>query len=245
MVAWTLRAFDSLDSTNEEVRRQAEAGAAEGLAVLAKRQTAGRGRRGRPWESPAGNLYLSLLLRPPGPPALAATLSFLSAVAVIETLELAEASIGPRLSAKWPNDVLAGGAKVAGILLESRTDADGGLAWVTVGIGVNLLHYPPDTPYQATALAAHGVAVAPEDFAPWLLARFGFWYDRWVAEGFGPVREAWLQRAQGLGQPVVVRLPDGDLHGRFAALDAGGALLLELPDGRLHTVTAGDVFPAG
>src|SRR3546814_8993217 len=115
---------------------------------------------------------------------------------------------------------------------------------VIVGIGVNLAHFPPDTPYAATALAAHGVTAAPEDFAGWLLARLGYWYGRWQGEGFAPVREAWLGRAQGIGQAVVVRLPDGDLQGRFVALDETGALLRELPDGSRQAITAGDVFPA-
>lgn len=239
---WDLRVFETLDSTNEEIRRQAEAGAAEGLAVMARRQTAGRGRRGRSWESPPGNLFLSLLLRPRVSPAQAATLSFLTCVALAEAVDLA--APGLAIACKWPNDLLVNGAKVAGILLESRTTPDAALAWVTVGIGVNLQHYPADTPYAATALDAHGVTVTPDDFAPWLLARYGYWYGRWQAEGFAPVRAAWLARAQGLGQPVIVRLPDAELHGRFAALDDSGALLLELPDGRVQTVTAGDVFPA-
>ena len=248
MVAWRLQAFDSLDSTNEEIRRQAETGAAEGLAVLARAQTAGRGRRGRAWESPPGNLFLSLLLRPKATPAEAATLSFLTAVALLEALDLAGPSA--KLTCKWPNDVLVNGAKIAGILLESRTGSDGALGWVTVGIGVNLAWHPPlgqlaGTPYPVTSLAAHGVTTAPEEFTNWLLARYGYWYGRWQAEGFAPVRAAWLARAQGLGQPVIVRLPDSELHGVFVALDDSGALLLELPDGRRQTVTAGDVFPAG
>ncbi|WP_341702516.1 biotin--[acetyl-CoA-carboxylase] ligase [Ferrovibrio sp.] len=244
MTAWSLQAFDSLDSTSEEVRRRAEAGAPEGLAVLARRQTAGRGRRGRSWDSPEGNLFLSLLLRPRVTPAEAARLSFLVAVAVTEALDLAAPALRGQVTCKWPNDVLVAGAKIAGILLESRTAPDGGLDWVIVGIGVNLAHFPPDTPYAATALSAHGVAVLPEDFAGWLLARLGYWLGRWRSEGFAPVREAWLARAQGIGREVVVRLPDSELRGRFAALDESGALLLELPDGSRQAVTAGDVFPA-
>lgn len=239
---WDLRAFDTLDSTNEEVRRQAEAGAGEGLAVLAREQTAGRGRRGRAWESPPGNLFLSLLLRPRATPAQAATLSFLTCVALADAVDLAMP--GLPLATKWPNDLLISGAKVAGILLESRTSPEAALDWVVVGIGVNLKHHPEGTPYPVTDLGLHGVDATPEVFAGWLLARYGYWYDRWQTEGFAPVRAAWLARAQGLGKPVIVRLLDAELHGRFAALDDSGALLLELPDGRMQTVTAGDVFPA-
>lgn len=249
MTAWTLRAFDSLDSTNEEIRRQAEAGAAEGLAVLAKQQTAGRGRRGRAWESPPGNMFLSLLLRPKATPAEAATLSFLTAVALLDAIDLAGPVQGTVLTCKWPNDVLVNGAKVAGILLESRTVPDGSLGWVAVGIGTNLAWHPPQeqlaTPYPVTDLSRHGITTTPEEFAEWLLARYGYWYGRWQVEGFAPVRAAWLARAQGLGKPVIVRLPDNELRGTFVALDDSGALLLELPDGRRQTVTAGDVFPAG
>ncbi|WP_298728304.1 biotin--[acetyl-CoA-carboxylase] ligase [uncultured Ferrovibrio sp.] len=245
MTAWTLRAFDVLDSTNEEIRRQAEAGAAEGLAVLARRQTAGRGRRGRAWDSPEGNLFLSLLLRPRVSAAEAAKLSFLTAVALAETLELAAPDLASRIACKWPNDVLVNGAKIAGILLESRTGADAGLEWVVIGIGVNLAHHPAGTPYPVTDLSSQGTSVEPPVFAEWLLARFAYWHNRWQAEGFAPVRSAWLARAQGLGQPVVVRLPGGELHGCFAALDESGALLLDLPDGRRQAITAGDVFPVG
>lgn len=242
---WDLRTFAVLDSTNEEARRLAETGAPEGVAVLARSQTAGRGRRGRSWESPEGNLFLSLLLRPAVSPAEAAKLSFLAAVALNETIELAAPALAGRITCKWPNDVLVDGAKISGVLLESRTRPDGMLDWVIVGIGANLAHRPLNTLYPATALADHDAIQEPVPFAEWLLARFGYWYDRWKAEGFAPLREVWLKRAQGLGQPVVVRLPDGELHGRFATLDESGALLLELPDGRRQAVTAGDVFPAG
>jgi BirA family biotin operon repressor/biotin-[acetyl-CoA-carboxylase] ligase len=239
---WDLRAFDTVDSTNEEIRRQAEAGAAEGLAVMAAKQTAGRGRRGRAWESPPGNLFLSLLLRPAVTPGQAATLSFLTTVAVAEAVALAIP--GADITNKWPNDLLVGGAKISGILLESHTRPDAALDWVAVGIGVNLASHPDNALYPTTSLRHHGAEVTPADFAGWLLARYGYWYERWLAEGFAPVRAAWLSRAQGLGQPVIVRLPDRELQGRFTALDDSGALLLELPDGRVQTVTAGDVFPA-
>lgn len=241
---WDLRTFDVLDSTNEEARRLAEAGTPEGIAVLAKTQTAGRGRRGRSWESPEGNLFLSLLLRPQVTAAEAAKLSFLAAVALSEAIELAAPALAARIRCKWPNDVLVDGAKISGVLLESRTRPDGALDWVVAGIGANLAHKPLNTLYPATALADHDAVQEPVQFAEWLLARFGYWYDRWKVEGFAPLREAWLKRAQGLGQPIVVRLPDGELHGRFAALDDSGALLLELPDGSRQAVTAGDVFPA-
>lgn len=241
---WRIERFDAIDSTNEEIRRRAEAGAAEGLVVTAASQSQGRGRRGRGWESPIGNLYASVLLRPKCPAQEAATLSFLAPLAVIEALDLAAPHLSAQLACKWPNDVLLGGAKISGILLESRADgAAGGVEHVIVGMGVNLAHHPADTPYPATDLAAQGTRIEPAPFLDWLLARFGYWYGRWQAEGFGPVREAWLGRAYQIGQGVIVRLPDRELTGRFVALDATGGLDLELPDGSRRTISAGDVFP--
>lgn len=248
MPVWRRQVLPSTDSTNEEVRRQAEAGAPEGLVVRADIQLAGRGRRGRPWQSPEGNLYVSLLLRPDRTAAEAATLSFLSALALHEAVEMVAGAsgiiLGQRLRCKWPNDLLLDGAKLSGILLESRTGPTGRLEHVIPGIGVNLTSHPPDMPYAVTSLAAQGLAVLPDDFLGNLLERFGFWYDLWLASGFAPVRAAWLEKAEGVGKPVVVRRSEGDLAGRFVALDDGGALILELPGGRRQAITAGDVFPA-
>jgi BirA family biotin operon repressor/biotin-[acetyl-CoA-carboxylase] ligase len=241
---WRHSSFEAIDSTNEEIRRQAEAGAAEGLVVTAKRQTAGRGRRGRAWDSPDGNLFVSLLLRPQRSAMEAATLSFLVSLAVAEAVELAAPQLATRIACKWPNDVLIDGSKLSGILLESRNGKAGLLEHLIVGIGINLVWHPPDTPYPATDLAAQGVAETPESFLPRLLERFGFWYDRWQGQGFAPVREAWLKRAQGIGKPVVVRLSNEEIQGRFVALDETGALILEFADGARRAITAGDVFPA-
>ncbi len=246
---WRQVALEAVDSTNEEAKRRAEAGEAEGLAITARRQTAGRGRRGRQWESPDGNLFVSMLLRPSRPPMEAATLSFLSCLAMAEAVERVAPHLGPGLACKWPNDLLLNGAKLCGILLESRNKPGndgmgGGIDYLIIGIGVNLVYHPADTPYPATDLAAHGVAVTREEFLAALLERIGDWYDRWSLQGFGPVREAWLKRAQGLGQKIVVRLQASELHGRFKALDDTGALVLETADGATRIVTAGDVFPA-
>lgn len=244
---WRQLGFAEIDSTNEEIRRQAEAGAAEGLVVVARRQTAGRGRRGRAWDSPEGNLFVSLLLRPNRPAPEAATLSFLVSLAVAEAVLDAAPGLAGRVSCKWPNDVLLDGAKLSGILLESRTAQarPGHLDHLIVGIGINLIWHPPDTPYPATHLAAHGLSETPETFLPRLLARFGHWYQAWQQQGFAPVRQAWLGLAQGIGKPVIVRLAQEELHGRFVALDDGGALILEFADGARRAITAGDVFPAG
>ncbi len=242
-----LSAFDCLDSTNDEARRRAEAGAAAGTVVWAGRQLAGRGRRGRSWSSPEGNLYCSLVLRPACPPALAAQLSLVTAVAV------GAAVVGclppervTRL--KWPNDILIDGCKVAGILLETGADAEGRVTWLVVGVGINVRHFPADAGYPATSLLEAGLAgegeveVVLKSF----LDQFGRWYRVWRDVGLEPVRAAWLARAAGLGTPISVRLHQETVSGRFAGLDLDGALLLASGEGgQVVRVTAGDVFFPG
>lgn len=238
-----LRIHDSLDSTNAEAARLAGAGEPGPLWILARTQTAGRGRRGRGWVSPPGNLMATLLLRPQRPPGEAAQLSFLAALAVADLLdpELARGA----LALKWPNDVLVAGRKIAGILLESAAGAEGRLAWLAVGIGVNLAHHPqdPDLAYPATSLpAATGRSLAPEDALTRLAAAFAGRQALWEGQGFAPVRAAWLARAAGLGQPITVRLPGETLSGGFAGLSPDGALLLAEPGGLTRKVAAGEVF---
>jgi BirA family transcriptional regulator, biotin operon repressor / biotin---[acetyl-CoA-carboxylase] ligase len=238
-----LQGFAELDSTNEEAKRQAASGAPAGTLIWAKTQTAGRGRRGRSWVSVPGNLYLSLLLRPERPASTVAQLGFAAALAVGEALlpllpEIAD------LAYKWPNDVLVAGRKISGILLESQAVAEGRVDWLVVGIGVNVASFPAESEHPATSLAAAGAApVAPETLLEAVARAFHFWYERWLAAGFAPLRSAWLARARGLGQPIRVRLPAGESDGRFAGLDEEGALLLDTGAG-LRRITAGDVFPA-
>lgn len=243
--AFRLVALDSIDSTNEEAKRLARAGAADGTLVWARRQTAGKGRRGRAWSSPDGNLYVSAILRRALPPASAAQLSFVTALAVGDTVRAClPAPLEVRL--KWPNDVLAGGRKVAGILLESETAASGLLDWLVVGVGLNVQSAPQEAEHPATALADLGGR--PADPAM-VLVRFAesfrHWLGVWQDAGFAPVRQAWLAQAHGVGAPVRVRLDRESFEGIFADLDAGGALLVDLPDGRRRSVSAGDVFFGG
>jgi len=217
--------FEQLASTNDEAKRQALAGAAEGALIVARRQTAGRGRSGRVWSSPEGNLYLSLLLRPERPPAEAAQLSFVAALAVAEAVEIPT-------QLKWPNDVLAAGRKLSGILLEGF---DGALV---VGVGVNVAAAPEG----ATCLREHGSAASCDDVLEAFCGRFLDWRGRWLAAGFAPVRTAWLARAVGLGRPATARLGRETLEGVFADLDADGALLLDLGAGRRRRIAAGEVY---
>lgn len=236
-----LTAYDTIGSTNDEAKRLARTGAAEGTIVCAKVQTAGRGRRGRAWESPAGNLYCSVLLRPHCPAAVAAQLGFVAAIALAEAIAALAPAI--ELRCKWPNDLLANGGKVSGILLETEMATGEVPEFVVIGSGVNLAAAPRGTPYPATSLAAEGAAeITPANMLAAYVRRFAVWWRRWQDNGFVPVREAWLSRAVGLGAAVQVRLERDTLEGRFVDLGADGALMLDMAEGR-RRVTAGEIFP--
>ena len=244
-VAWpggyALVELDEIDSTNEEARRRAAAGEGRSLWISASRQSAGRGRRGREWQSSPGNLFATLLLRPEKPAGECAQLSFVAALAVSDMLGRYVPHAGFAL--KWPNDVLAEGRKIAGILLESESGADGMVAWLAVGIGVNLAVFPEDTEFPAISLAALGAAPpAPKDALLHLAARFAKWYEVWRTAGFAPVREAWLARASGLGSRIRVRLANEEILGVFQGIDDSGALLLGLTGGGVRAIAAGEVF---
>ncbi|MBI4182631.1 MAG: biotin--[acetyl-CoA-carboxylase] ligase [Proteobacteria bacterium] len=239
-------ALDAVGSTNDEARRLARQGAPAGTVVLARRQTAGRGRRGRSWESPPGNLYASILVVPGMPASRTAEASFAAALAVAETVErFAPPGLG--VECKWPNDVLLGGAKVAGILLEGEgIEERGGTAWfrwLVLGIGVNILHFPALAGYRATSLAAAGGETpAPEAMLAPLLAALERWLHLWREEGFAPIRAAWQGRASGLGGPIEFRTGEATLRGAFVGIDAAGALVLRLADGGERKLSAGEVF---
>jgi BirA family biotin operon repressor/biotin-[acetyl-CoA-carboxylase] ligase len=238
-----LHHFETLGSTNDEAKALARAGAPEGTLVWADEQTAGRGRRGRIWLSPRGNLYLSLVLRPAGVPSRAAQLGFVSALGLGDALS---ALAGPamELRYKWPNDLLVNGKKLAGILLESENAASDRVDFVVAGIGVNIIAAPEDVELPATSLAAEGVAtITPPVLLGGFVRHFEIWAGRWREEGFAAVRAAWLARASGLGEPVRVRLGRGTLLGRFLDLDDDGALVLDGDQGR-RRIAAGEIFPA-
>ncbi|WP_440959722.1 biotin--[acetyl-CoA-carboxylase] ligase [Oceanicaulis sp. LC35] len=237
-----IRYFETLDSTNEEAKRQALAGATGPLWIVARRQSAGRGRRGRPWASDIGNLFTTGLYRLDCDPARAAQLSFAAALAVGD---LCASVIGPEaVTLKWPNDVLVHGHKVSGILLESGQHIRGGL-WLAVGIGVNLANHPADSERPATDLHVHGGDISIENAAERLSQRFDFWLNRWAQDGFTPIRESWLSRVHGLGERCVVRLDHETLEGVFADLGPDGSLRLDLKDGGRRFISAGDVFFPG
>lgn len=236
---------ETVGSTNDEAKGLARGGAAEGAIVWALAQTAGRGRRGRAWASPPGNLYVSLVLRPEGPPDRAAQLGFAAALAVADTLaDLAPGLAG--VACKWPNDVLVAGRKIAGILLESEMGEGSGLAFMVLGVGVNLASAPPESEFPATSLAGEGCPPpAPQAALEAFARHFDLWARRWREDGFAPLRAAWLACAAGLSREIRVRLETAMLHGKFLDLDREGRLVLEMADGLRHHISAGDVFPAG
>jgi BirA family transcriptional regulator, biotin operon repressor / biotin---[acetyl-CoA-carboxylase] ligase len=220
---WTLVALHSVGSTNDEAARLADAGAPEGTVVWSREQTGGRGRRGRVWASPVGNLYTSTILRPLCTASRAAELGFAAALAVADIVPA-----GREVRVKWPNDVLVDGGKIAGILLESAIGQTGQVHHVVAGIGVNVGFAPelPEMRYPGSALGG-SVETALEKLAAALAARL----VEWRREGFETVRAAWLAKAGPLGAEVDVKLGEGLVRGRFAGLDREGALLLETASG--------------
>lgn len=236
-----IEALDEIDSTNAEARRRAEAGERGPLWITARVQTAGRGRRGRTWETGSGNLAATYLIQSVRPPAEAAQISFVAALAVAD---LAAAFVPASLvSLKWPNDPLIAGRKAAGILVESGPHPAGGL-WLAVGCGVNLATPPEAAERPATAFAEHMRSPPPKplDALEVLAEAFERWRDLWERLGFAPISEAWTTRAHGLGQPCTARLPAETISGIAEGLDADGALRLRTASGAVRRITAGDVF---
>lgn len=229
--------LDSVGSTNDEARRLALSGAAADLLVVsADSQTAGRGRRGRNWVSPAGNLHCSTVLAIDSL-ASAAQAGFVAAIAVVDALSrLVPAAT---FTAKWPNDVLVNRRKCCGMLLEPA-----GADWLVLGLGIDVAAAPPPDGllYPASALAEFGYRGDAEEVLIAFCAAFEPWLARWRAEGFAPIRTAWSERARGLGEPVVVRLEGETLTGTFAGLDDEGGLLLDQPAHGIRRILAGDVF---
>jgi len=211
------------------------------LWIVGLRQTAGRGRRGRAWETGEGNLAATLLMTTDKPPAQAAQVSFVAALAVADLLcAYAPARL---VSLKWPNDPLLGGLKVSGVLIESGPRASGGL-WLAVGIGVNLARKPIDAERPTTALATHldRPPPTPAEAIEVLAAAFGRWNDVWDRLGFPAIADAWSARAHGLGEPCVARLGTETVEGVAEGLDSDGALRLRLANGSIRRISAGDVF---
>ncbi len=252
---YRLAGFDTIGSTNSEALAAAAAGDPGGIWFAALQQTAGRGRRGREWHSPHGNLAASLLVVPDASPDTIATLGFVAGVALnaglsailpggmvrigIDGVDGADGR--SRIALKWPNDVLADGAKLAGILLETTKTADGRQA-VIIGIGVNVVAAPEGVPYPATSLRALGVERSAEDVLEalsnaWVDA-FGLWND---GQGVGAVLARWRGSAAGIGAPVAISQDGIIRRGIFETIDSSGRLIIRDDDGARHPITAGDV----
>ena len=219
-------------STNDWLLARAEA-LPDGHWVIADRQTAGRGRRGRVWNDGAGNFMGSVLVKATGQ---VQQLSFVAALALHDALS-ALTGQPARFALKWPNDVLLDGAKCSGILLERVGEA------LVIGMGVNLAHHPDGTERPATSLAAAGLAVpTPAALLDELAAAFSHWRETWAAHDFGPIRAAWTARVAGVGARIVARLGNDSPEGLFTGLADDGALLMQLDDGSMRAIHAGEVF---
>jgi BirA family biotin operon repressor/biotin-[acetyl-CoA-carboxylase] ligase len=237
-----LAAFATLPSTNTHALALARGGEQGPLWVVADRQTGGRGRRGNPWVSPPGNLYATLLLTDPAPPECAAQSSFVSALAVHDAIVGCAPGLREVVKLKWPNDLLCHGRKLAGVLIEGEQAANG-LA-VAIGIGVNVLQHPDGTTYPATDLTAAGADVSAAGLFTALSAAMVERLAQWRRGlAFAAIRNDWLERAAFKGGEMKVRLPSGELSGRYESLDDRGCLMLRLGDGTLQAIAAGEVFP--
>jgi BirA family biotin operon repressor/biotin-[acetyl-CoA-carboxylase] ligase len=247
---YKLAAFDSTGSTNVEAMDRARLGECGPMWFVTSEQTAGRGRRHRPWIAPRGNLASSILEVIDVSPAIAATLGFAAGLALeaalqrvsMEALLRSPGSEEMKFSLKWPNDVLAGRNKLAGILLEAETVSDDRLA-VVVGIGTNVVASPEGTPYPTTSLNALGVNIGAEDLFSALSDSWAEYRGIWDnGRGFGEIRTSWLDRAAGLGQPVSVQSGTSTISGIFDTIDESGCLIVSTSDGKRIPISAGDVY---
>jgi BirA family biotin operon repressor/biotin-[acetyl-CoA-carboxylase] ligase len=230
-----------LPSTNTQALALAGEGERGPLWVTAERQSAGRGRRGRAWVSDQGNLFASLLLTDPAPTEHWPELSFVAALAIHDAVAEVAPAVKPQLAIKWPNDLLLGGKKFAGILVEGEGNDEAGA--VAVGVGVNCASHPADTDFPATDLAAAGADVAPATLFAALTAKMMGRLAQWnEGEHFSTIRADWLARAAGVGDTIRVRMADRELVGRFETLDDMGHLILTMPEGGRQTIAAGDVM---
>jgi BirA family transcriptional regulator, biotin operon repressor / biotin---[acetyl-CoA-carboxylase] ligase len=231
--------LDSIDSTNAEALRRARAGERGPLWIAAAQQTAGRGRRGRSWISPPGNLHASLLLTDLAPAAAAPQLAFVAGLAVHDAAAALAPGLAASLALKWPNDMLCRGAKIAGILIEG----EGEPVTVAIGVGVNCRHHPA-AEFPATDFAEQGIALDAATLLQALSRAMAAHLRQWDhGAGFAAIRAGWLVRAVGIGHAIRVRLAERETSGHFETIDEAGRLVLRLDDGRRETIAAGEVFP--
>jgi BirA family biotin operon repressor/biotin-[acetyl-CoA-carboxylase] ligase len=234
-------ALESADSTNNQAALLLQKGTADQTVVTAKIQTAGRGRYGRQWVSEEGNLFASLILKPGGDTATWGQLGFVLSLGIADAL----LKILPErdVRVKWPNDVLVGGRKIAGVLLEIKPDAKGNDGLIA-GFGVNCVSHPAKADTPATNLTAElGGEVAPERVLEGVLEAFGGHYGLWQEKGFAAIRPLWLARAKDLNKQVSVRFAGKEIKGEFVDIGSDdGALYIRKPDGETERLSAGDVY---
>ena len=247
---YRLAAFDQIGSTNAEAMARARDGERGPMWFVTSEQTAGRGRRHRPWIAPRGNLASSILEVIDVSPAVAATLGFAAGLALEAALQKVsiEASLrsagsdSMKFSLKWPNDVLAGRQKLAGILLEAEAVPGNQLA-VVVGIGTNVVAAPEGTPTPATSLRALGVDIGAEELFATLSDAWAEFRGIWdQGRGFGEIRRLWLERAAGLGAPVAIHTGGSSVEGTFDTIDETGCMIVRTAAGKRVPVSAGDVY---
>ncbi len=240
---YRLEVFETIGSTNDEAMARAREGDPGRLWIVAHEQKGGRGRLGRVWASPRGNLYASLLLIDPAPPQSAPQLGFVAGLSLITALRPLLAN-DPLLAIKWPNDLLHDRAKLAGILLDGSRRPDGRFVCV-LGFGVNCAFHPDGLAYPATDLATLGASCGPADALEALSSSILGWLDRWDrGANFPAIRQGWLANAAGVGQPIRVSLGAENLDGVFDSIDERGRLVLAVKGGR-RIIEAGDIFMLG
>lgn len=229
----TIRTVPETGSTNADLLEIARAGGTEGQWLRAERQTSGRGRQGRAWQSPIGNLYASTIVRWRSGDPSAPSLALVAGIALAEIV----AMFVPAALLKWPNDIVVGDAKLAGILLERADDA------IVVGFGINVASHPVLPGRATTSLDEAGGSLGPAALVDLLSQRFAEWLARWRSEGIAAVIARWLDLAHPPGTMLRAALPDQTtVTGSFVGLDGAGALMLALPDGAIRTIHAGDIF---
>lgn len=236
-----LEIFERLDSTSLEARRRASAGRRESAFIVALEQTSGYGRRGTAWLQQPGDFAGTLVFEDASPIDTLGQLSFVAGLAGADAIAGAAPEADPRL--KWPNDILVGGGKIAGILIELLEARPGVPALLALGLGVNVVSKPDGLDYPAARLVdlTDRPAPSPVDLAAAFDRAFDRWRRLWRHHGFGQIRVAWMDRAAHLGERIVIRLPDGEATGRFADLDPAGALILDC-GGKRRSIAAGAIL---
>lgn len=234
--------LEEVDSTNEYAKGLAEAQTPDPHWIYADIQTAGRGRRGRAWVSPKGNLMTTLYLPHEIPSTRGGEIAFVAGLATQSCVQECLADTNHIVDIKYPNDILVNGAKISGMLLETATN-NPMLKWMAIGIGINLAHYPEDIPYPATSIAAlTGKAPKPKDVLERLAFYFAQYFMQWQSSGVAPILEMWRTHAHHIGKEIEVRLHNQTLSGIFEAIDDSGTLILRQNNGTIEHINTGDIF---